>query len=127
MSMDDGRDTREARNERRRERAEAAARADGADDDDDVRDDLHGAKADLAAIVVAHPVGAVAAAVGVGYLVGGGLFTRLTSRVLRLGLRLGLQFAVLPALEQEMATLVGLGKATSGADDSPPPRDRRDH
>jgi hypothetical protein len=63
--------------------------------------------ADLGELVAAHPVGAMATALGVGYLVGGGVFTRLTSRLLRLALRLGVQFAVLPVLEQELATLAG--------------------
>jgi hypothetical protein len=66
--------------------------------------------ADFGALVAAHPAGAMAAALGVGYLVGGGVFTRLTSRLLRLALRVGVQFAVLPVLEQELATLAGVGK-----------------
>ncbi len=70
---------------------------------------------DLAALVVAHPAGAIAAAIGVGYVLGGGVFTRLTSGLLRLGLRLGVQFALLPALEQEVATLMGSeGKPSNG-------------
>jgi hypothetical protein len=68
---------------------------------------------DLAAIVVAHPAGAIAAAIGVGYVLGGGVFTRLTSGLLRLGLRLGVQFALLPALENEVATLMGSGGTPS--------------
>jgi hypothetical protein len=67
-------------------------------------------KADLATLVADHPVGVLAAAVGLGYVVGGGLFTPLTSRVLRLGLRLGIQLAVVPMIEHEAASLMGLGQ-----------------
>jgi hypothetical protein len=72
--------------------------------------ELEEVKSDLTSLVVQHPVGALAAALGVGYVVGGGVFTRLTSRLLRLGLRLGIQLAVVPLLEQEAASLVGLGE-----------------
>jgi hypothetical protein len=77
-------------------------------------------KADLGALVAEHPVGVLATALGVGYVLGGGVFTRLTSRLLRLGLRLGIQFAVMPVLEQELATIVGLGRTTNGTGDDPP-------
>lgn len=56
-------------------------------------------KRELDVVVREHPMGALAAALGVGYLVGGGLFTRLTGKFLSLGWALGLQFAVAPALE----------------------------
>ena len=58
--------------------------------------ELEEVRSDLASLVEAHPVGALATAVGLGYVVGGGVFTRLTSRLLRLGLRLGIQLAVVP-------------------------------
>ncbi len=41
-----------------------------------------------------HPYAMLAGALGIGYLLGGGLFTRMTSRVLRIGARL----LVLPVL-----------------------------
>jgi hypothetical protein len=66
---------------------------------------------DVRAFVEAHPIGAVATALGVGYVLGGGLFTRLTSKLIGLGLRFGVQFAVLPVLERELTGLAGtLGK-----------------
>jgi hypothetical protein len=43
----------------------------------------------LAAFVQERPLAAAAAAFGVGYLLGGGLFTRTTGRLLGLGWRLG--------------------------------------
>ena len=83
------------------------------------------ALADLGALVDEHPVGVLATAVGIGYALGGGLFTRLTSRLVGWGLRLGVQFAVLPALEREVAGLAGqLGKTIKGGTpDEPVSRD----
>ncbi|HTA19280.1 MAG TPA: hypothetical protein VK989_08305 [Polyangia bacterium] len=73
---------------------------------------------EVRAFVEAHPIGAVATALGVGYVLGGGLFTRLTSKLVGLGLRLGVQFAVVPMLERELAGLAGnLGKTTTTVDD----------
>jgi hypothetical protein len=116
MASDDGGD---ARGRARSREGRASERADA-----ESSEELEEVKADLGALVAAHPVGALAAAVGVGYVVGGGLFTQLTSRLLRAGLRLGLQFAVLPALEHEVATLVGLGKTGNGVDEGPGGRER---
>jgi len=62
---------------------------------------------DIKGRVDRHPFGTVAAALGIGYVLGGGLFTPLTGRIVRLGVRIGLRIAVLPMLRQEMAELVG--------------------
>jgi hypothetical protein len=62
---------------------------------------------DIKGRVDRHPFGTVAAAVGIGFVLGGGLFTPLTGRIVRLGLRIGMRLAVLPLLKQEMAELVG--------------------
>jgi len=45
-----------------------------------------------------HPYGTMLAALGVGYVLGGGLFTPLTARLVRLGLRL----AAIPLVRQEL-------------------------
>jgi len=73
---------------------------------------------DIPGRVQRNPYGTVAAAVGIGYVLGGGLFSPLTARIVRLGVRIGLRLAVLPLLKQEMAELVesiddeeGKGKA----------------
>ncbi len=42
---------------------------------------------DMSGQVQAHPLRTVAVAAGVGYLLGGGLFSPLTGRLLRIGLR----------------------------------------
>jgi hypothetical protein len=75
---------------------------------------------DIQGRVQRNPYGTVAAAVGIGYVLGGGLFSPLTSRIVGLGLRIGLRLAVLPMLKQEMAELVeslddeeGKGKGAS--------------
>jgi hypothetical protein len=59
---------------------------------------------DLKGRVERNPYGMVAAAIGVGYVLGGGLFTPLTARVLKLGMRL----AMLPFVKDE---LLGMAEA----------------
>ncbi|OJH40004.1 hypothetical protein [Cystobacter ferrugineus] len=65
----------------------------------DLRDSM-----DLAGRVQRNPYLMVAAALGVGYVLGGGLFTRTTGRLLRLGVRL----AALPMVKDE---LLGIAEA----------------
>ena len=60
---------------------------------------------DLRGLVDRHPYGTLAAALGAGYVLAGGLFTPLTRRLVGAGLRLGLRFAVLPYLEQQAVDL----------------------
>jgi len=55
-----------------------------------------------------HPYGTLAAALGIGYVLGGGLFSPLTARIVGLGLRLGLRMAAVPFLQRE---LMGLASA----------------
>jgi hypothetical protein len=57
---------------------------------------------DIDGRVSRHPYGTVAAALGIGYVLGGGIFTPLTARILGLGLRLGIRLAVLPYLTDEV-------------------------
>ena len=52
-----------------------------------------------------NPYGAMAAALGIGYVLGGGIFTPLTSRIVALGLRIGIRLAVLPMLKDEISVL----------------------
>lgn len=56
---------------------------------------------DLKGRVDRHPYGMVAAALGVGYVLGGGLFTSFTGRLLRLGLRV----AALPMVKEELLSM----------------------
>jgi hypothetical protein len=52
-----------------------------------------------------NPYGSMAAALGIGYVLGGGIFTPLTSRIVALGLRIGIRLAVLPMLKDEISVL----------------------
>jgi hypothetical protein len=52
-----------------------------------------------------HPGRSVAMAVGVGYVLGGGLFSPLTGRLLGTGIRIGLRAAVLPFVTEGLAVL----------------------
>jgi hypothetical protein len=78
---------------------------------------------DIKGRVDRHPYGTVAAAIGIGYVLGGGLFTPLTGRIVRLGLGIGMRLAVLPMLKREMAELIesideedeGSGKSKANA------------
>jgi hypothetical protein len=70
---------------------------------------------DLPGRVDRHPYGTLAAALGIGYVLGGGLFTALTGRIVGLGLRVGVRLALLPMLKEEIADLVDvMGKADEG-------------
>ena len=60
---------------------------------------------ELRSRVTEHPYAALAAAAGVGYVLGGGLFTRLTARTVKLALRVGASLAVWPLLEKELGGL----------------------
>ncbi len=59
---------------------------------------------DIKGRVERNPYGMVAAALGVGYVLGGGLFTPLTGRILKLGMRL----AMLPFVKDE---LIGMAES----------------
>jgi hypothetical protein len=58
---------------------------------------------DLRGRVQRHPIGMVVAAVGVGYILGGGLFSPLTSRLLKIGIRL----ALIPLVKSQLEGLAG--------------------
>lgn len=54
-----------------------------------------------------HPARTMALAVGAGYVLGGGLFSALTGRIVATGVRLGLRLAVVPMMSQSIAALAG--------------------
>ena len=58
---------------------------------------------DLRGRVERNPIGMVLAAVGVGYVLGGGLFSSLTGKVLRIGLRV----ALIPVIKSQLANIAG--------------------
>ena len=59
---------------------------------------------DIRGRVERHPYGMVAAALGIGYVLGGGLFTPTTARIVRLAMKL----AALPLVKDE---LIGMAEA----------------
>jgi hypothetical protein len=69
---------------------------------------------DIEGRVDRHPYGTLAAVLGIGYALGGGLFSPLTARILGFGLRIGIRLAAIPVLKEE---LVGLAESLS---DGPP-------
>jgi hypothetical protein len=77
---------------------------------------------DLQGRVNRHPYGTIAVALGIGYALGGGIFSRLTGRLVGLGLRIGLKAAVLPLMRDELLGLAdalrrgGPGERTRQAD-----------
>ena len=62
-------------------------------------------KAELTARVKRHPYEMLMAALGAGYVLGGGLFTRLTARTVKLGLRTGASLAAGPLLIKGLGDL----------------------
>ena len=58
---------------------------------------------DLRGRVQRNPIGMVLAAAGVGYVLGGGLFSPLTGRMVRIGLRL----ALIPLVKSQLSNIVG--------------------
>jgi hypothetical protein len=59
-----------------------------------------------------NPYGMVLGAVGIGFVLGGGLFTRLTATLVGAGLRIGLM-AAMPILKEELAAAFTESKWTS--------------
>ncbi|MFN0062752.1 MAG: hypothetical protein ACKVPX_09565 [Myxococcaceae bacterium] len=52
-----------------------------------------------------HPFAMLAAALGVGYVIGGGLFSSATRRMLAVGLTLGLRAAAIPLIQEQFGAL----------------------
>jgi hypothetical protein len=67
---------------------------------------------DLRGRVERHPVGMMFAALGVGYVLGGGLFSPVTGRLLKVGVRL----ALLPLIKSQLGVLAGDADRSSGGD-----------
>jgi hypothetical protein len=61
---------------------------------------------DLEGRIERSPYGSVGVALGIGYVLGGGIFTPLTARALHLGVRLGLRLVVLPIVAERLIALV---------------------
>ena len=70
---------------------------------------------DLRGRVDRNPLGMVLAAAGIGYVLGGGLFSPLTGKILRVGVRV----ALIPIVKSQFQNLVGqqaaAGEGTEGS------------
>jgi hypothetical protein len=80
---------------------------------DDLKDRL-----DIDGRVKRNPYGMVAAALGVGYVLGGGFFSPLTGRIVGLGLKMGLRLAALPFIEGELRGFAESIVDGAGGDDA---------
>jgi hypothetical protein len=65
-----------------------------------------------------NPYGMVVGALGIGFVLGGGLFTRLAARILGVGLRVGL-VAALPILEKSIAQALSGSKSETQEENDP--------
>jgi hypothetical protein len=75
---------------------------------------------DLAGQIREHPYGAVAAAAGVGFVLGGGLFTRLTGRAAGAAFRLAL-VALLPLVQDRLLRAAGRALEPASSPPATPP------
>jgi hypothetical protein len=66
---------------------------------------------DLRGRVIRNPLGMIAAGLGIGYLLGGGLFTPLTGKLVRYGMR----FAILPLIRGPLIAMAGSAGAAAAA------------
>jgi hypothetical protein len=58
---------------------------------------------DLRGRVQRNPIGMVLAAAGIGYVLGGGLFSPMTSKLLKIGIRL----ALVPVIKSQLGAIAG--------------------
>lgn len=65
---------------------------------------------DLRGRVERNPVGMVAIAAGIGYVLGGGLFSPATGKLIKIGLRV----ALLPLLKSQLANIAGSSSSAAG-------------
>ena len=77
---------------------------------------------ELKASVDQHPYGALAAALGAGYVLGGGFFTPLTERVVKFAVKAGIRVALVPFLAAQLSELVGPARSKDGTATASPPR-----
>lgn len=99
MAIDTGYEGQGAMDHGRRMVEEARAFKDAIGD----RADSFTKSIDLRGRVQRNPVAMVLAAAGVGYVLGGGLFSPLTARMARIGLRL----ALIPLVKSQLSNIAG--------------------
>jgi len=74
---------------------------------EETRESMGAIATDIRERVEQHPYRALGVALGAGYILGGGLFSSLTGRLLFTGIKLGLRLAALPMLRDQLLGLVG--------------------
>jgi len=95
----------------RLDRVCSSAREAWADGNRTVRDFNHAL--DISGRLDRNPYGLVSIAAGVGYVLGGGIFSPLTARIVGLSLQLGLRLAAVPFIQRE---LLGIAQAACQRD-----------
>jgi hypothetical protein len=65
---------------------------------------------DLRGRVDRNPIGMIALAAGVGYVLGGGLFSPATGKLIKIGMRV----ALLPLLKTQLSNLAGMATESGG-------------
>jgi hypothetical protein len=73
------------------------------------------ASIDLRGRVERSPLAMVSAALGVGYVLGGGLFSSMTRRLLKVGAAA----VIIPFAKKQLAIMVGSGRSTASVDERP--------
>jgi len=69
-----------------------------------------------------HPYGALAVALGAGYILGGGFFTPLTERLARLVVKAGIRAALVPLVATRLTELFTPAETKETAPPPPAPR-----
>ena len=64
-------------------------------------------KLDISRRMKTNPLGTLAVALGAGYVLGGGLFSSTTRRVLGVGLKVGLRLGAIAFLKQQLSRVAG--------------------
>jgi hypothetical protein len=78
--------------------------------------------ADLKTRFDQHPYGALAAALGAGYILGGGFFTPLTERLAKLVVKAGIRAALVPVVAAQLNELLTpLFTPAEAKEPAPPP------
>ena len=74
---------------------------------------------DIEGRVRRNPLGMVAAALGVGFVLGGGLTTSLARRLLGIGVNRGIRLVLLPMLTEHLWGLAGSKRTSASTEPSP--------
>jgi len=121
--------TREHASRRREEGDQSGLASMFSTNPDDLKDRLSEWKDILRRETRQRPGRSTAIALGAGYLLGGGLFTPLSARLVGVGLRIGLRIAFIPFVTQSLLSvgenfLRGVGAGSDESEDEDEPGER---